>query len=58
MQKLKQNLFAANGIGHNSVYWTWFDISYTHLIGNCMAAIVIAHGEKDIEHAQAKHLLN
>jgi hypothetical protein len=48
MQKLKQNLFAANGIGPNSGYGTWLGISYTHLIGNCMAAIVIAHGEKTL----------
>lgn len=58
MQKLKQNLFAASGIGHNSVYWTWFDISYTHLIDNCVVAVVIAHWEKDIDHAHVQHILN
>ena len=30
----------------------------TNLIGNCVAAVVIAHWEKDIDHAQAKHILN
>ena len=30
----------------------------TNLIGNCVAAVVIAHWEKDIDHAQAKAVLN
>ena len=30
----------------------------TNLIGNCVATVVIAHWEKDIDHAQAKRVLN
>ncbi|MCE6414635.1 hypothetical protein KSA69_14135 [Acinetobacter baumannii] len=30
----------------------------TNLIGNCVATVVIAHWEKDIDHAQAKQVLN
>jgi len=30
----------------------------TNLIGNCVATVVIAHWEKDIDHAQAKAVLN
>ena len=30
----------------------------TNLIGNCVATVVIAHWEKDIDHAQAKAVLD
>ncbi len=30
----------------------------TNLIGNCVATVVIAHWEKDIDHAQAKQVLD